>query len=111
MKAAPEKTFNFLRAKHSHMPGHSFLPNDCRQTREFSSIVRILSGFNVTKPIDVDLSCADLPVDPRRLGLNIGRVAKQPEFQYCAIRMAPAFDAPETVIEPRRNRPVRAVAR
>ena len=41
----------------------------------------------------------------------IGRIAKQPEFKYCAIRLAPAFDAPEPIVEPRRNRPARALAR
>jgi len=25
----------------------------------------------------------------------IGRIAKQPEFKYCAVRLAPASDAPE----------------
>jgi sulfite reductase (NADPH) flavoprotein alpha-component len=25
----------------------------------------------------------------------IGRIAKQPEFKYCAVRLAPAPDAPE----------------
>ena len=40
----------------------------------------------------------------------IGRVAKQPEFKYCAISLAPAFDAPEPIAEPRRNRPAQAAA-
>ena len=43
----------------------------------------------------------------------IGRVAKQPEFKYCAVRLAPAPDAPQ--LEPtfaktvRRDRPLKPV--
>lgn len=39
----------------------------------------------------------------------IGRVAKQPEFKYCAVRIAPAFDALEA--EPAAARVPRSAAR
>ena len=39
----------------------------------------------------------------------VGRVAKQPEYKYCAVRLVPAFDAPEvepSLVKPaRRDRP------
>src|SRR6185312_17283993 len=42
----------------------------------------------------------------------IGRVAKQPEFKYCAVRLAPAADAiravPTFARTTRRDRPIRA---
>jgi anaerobic selenocysteine-containing dehydrogenase len=41
----------------------------------------------------------------------IGRVAKQPEFKYCAVRLAPAPDAPEPTFArtTRRDRPRRSI--
>jgi len=43
----------------------------------------------------------------------IGQIAKQPEFKYCAVRLAPAADAPEPAPDfartTRRDKPHKAV--
>jgi hypothetical protein len=40
----------------------------------------------------------------------IGRIAKQPEFKYCAVRLAPAPAAPDFARKTRWDKPHKAVA-
>ena len=86
---------------------------------KYYKVERYYFDHNATTPVSPEVMEAMVPCLVEVYGNassihHFGQIAKQPEFKYCAVRLAPAPDAPEPAPDfartTRRDKPHEAVA-